>query len=128
MNRRSGLLRMIAALSLTTLASAACVTWAPVTQPLPEVLARTQHIRVTTVDSVTFQIEGGGSDTIRVEGGMLVGPLGEGTVSLPLTDIAHVEMPEASSTRKTYLFVGGVVAIGAALLLLMGGVEVGGRP
>ena len=128
MNRRSGLIRLITALSLTTMASAACVTWTPVTQPLPEVLARTQHIRVTTVDSVTFQIEGRESDTIRVEGGILVGPLGEGTVSLPLEDIAHVEMPEESSTRKTFLFVGGVVAIGALLLLLMGGIEVGGRP
>ena len=128
MNRRSGLFRMIAALSLATMASAACATWAPVTQPLPEVLASSQHIRVTTVDSVTFQIEGSESDSIRVEGETLVGPLGDGTVSLPMADIAHVETLAESSRRQTYLFGAGVVAIGTVLLLLMGGVEVGGRP
>ena len=128
MNRRSGLFRRIPAVSLATLASAACVTWTPVTQPLPEVLASTQHIRVTTVDSVTFQLQGGEPDAIRVEGGNLVGPLGSGTVAVPLSDIAHVEMSAGSSGKKTAVFAASVVVIGALLLLLMGGVEVGGQP
>lgn len=113
---------------LATLATAACLTWTPATQPLPEVLARSQHIRVTTVDSVTFQIVGNESEAIRVEGETLVGPLGDGTVSLALADIAHVEMVEGSSNRKTAAFALGVLALAAALLYLMSGVEVGGAP
>ena len=40
MNPRSGLHRMMAALSFAAVAGSACVTWAPATEPVPEVIAR----------------------------------------------------------------------------------------
>ncbi len=88
---------------------------------------RTQHLRVTTVDDVRFQIEGNESAAIRVVDGVLMGPIGSGTVSLPLTDIAQVEVPERSG-RRTAFFAGGVVAGIGLLLLLMTRAEVGQAP
>jgi len=79
MNRKSRLLRLTALRSLLVMVAASCTTWQPATQPLPEVLANTQHIRVTTTDGTRFEMEGGDAgqaDSIRVEQDRLVGPVG----------------------------------------------------
>ena len=128
MNRRSRLFRTLAALLALTWTGSACVTWVPVTEPLGNVVSDAEQMRITTVDGVTVHVRQTAEEPIRVESGMLHGSVGSGTVSLPLTDIAHVEMTDGIDQRKTMWFAGAMAAAGGALLWLMASIVADDTP